>query len=152
VINVQSLPVTFKTRLGSGLFLAAGISLLPLSPLLAWLSIVFFGLGVVVFAIGLHPGSTYLKLSAEGFLFASLFRKHFVPWSSVDSFFPVRMRSHKMVGWNYVGEFQASRTLRRINTLAAGAEAALPDSYGMSVEELCALLNELHSKYGKRAH
>ena len=134
--------------LGSVLFVVAGIWLFPREPYISVASIVFFGLCSVVAAIGLHPKSSFLTLTTEGFLFASLFRKHFVSWSSVKSFTPVDIGMHKMVGWNYVPEFQASIKLRRVNTAISGAEAALPDTYGMSVQELCTLLSNLHTQYG----
>ncbi len=155
---MQSLPVTFKaSRLkmallffGSGLFVAAGIWILPREPLVGWLAITFFGLCAAVGAIGLHPKSFILQLSAEGFLFVTLFRKHFVPWSSVESFVSIQIGLNKMVGWNYVHGFQGAAGLRRINSVMSGVEAALPDTYGMPVDELCALLSELRARYGQR--
>jgi hypothetical protein len=40
-------------------------------------------------------------------------------------------------------EFSKSQRLRRVNTALAGAEAALPDTYGMSAVELPDLMNQL---------
>jgi hypothetical protein len=156
---VQSLPVTFRTRplkmiflvLGSGLFVMAGIWLFPREPFIGGITIIFFGLCAVVGVIGLHPKSSFLTLTTEGFLFASLFRRHFVPWSSVQSFVTIQIGLNKMVGWQYMPEFQVSIKIRQVNTAISGAEAALPDTYGMSAEELCTLLSQLHRQYGQRA-
>ncbi len=137
--------------LGSGIFVAAGIWLLPREPVIAVSCIVFFGLGVIVGALGLHPRSSYLTLNEQGLLFASLFRKHFVAWSSVQSFEPVTIHLNKMVGWNYSPEFRESAGLRRVSSALAGVEAGLPDTYGMPAEKLSEILNELRVKYGKPA-
>lgn len=158
-LQVKSLPVTLKPRplkmffllLGSGMFVAIGVWLIPREPLISWATIIFFGLCSVVAVIGLHPKSSFLTLTAEGFLFASLFRRHFVKWSHVQSFSPTRIGGNNMVGWNYVPEFRPLSKLRRANVAIAGVEAALPDTYGMSVDTLCALLSELRNQYEHRA-
>lgn len=153
--TVQSLPVTYRTRplkmafltLGAGAFVAGGWWLLPREPFVAYASIVFFGLCALVGLVSLLPNSSYLTLTEQGFLFASLFRKHFVAWSSVQQFVPVRIQSHRMVGWTYSAGFQKSKRLRRVNTAIAGVEAALPDTYGMSVEQLAGLMNQLRDSH-----
>ena len=132
---------------GSLAFVACGVWLLPNEPFIAATTILFFGLCALVAAIGLHPKSSFLTLTTHGFIFASLFRKHFVPWSDVQSFTPTRIGGNKMVGWNYMPSFSASMKLRRANIAISGVEAAFPDTYGMSAEDLSALLNKLHKAY-----
>jgi hypothetical protein len=136
---------------GSLLFVVGGIWLIPGEPLIGWLCVVFFGLGVVVFSINLHPKSSFLTLAHEGFTYASLFRQHFVPWSNVQGFMSVRVGPNKMVGWNYTPAFLAHGTVRRVNRATSGAEAALPDTYGMTIDSLCALLNEIRASHAKPA-
>jgi hypothetical protein len=156
---MQHLPITFRSTrkkmatllAGSLLFVAGGIWLMPQEPLIGWLCVVFFGLGVIVFAVNLHPKSSFLTLAHDGFTVASLFRKHFVPWSHVQEFVPARVGLNKMVGWNYTPEFQAQANLRRINVATSGVEGGLPDTYGMSAEALCALLNEVRVSHAKSA-
>jgi hypothetical protein len=152
---IPELPVTYRTRpqkmmlliLGSGIFISSGIWLLPQQPYAALASIIFFGLCGLVGVVGLLPNSSYLTLTERGFEFASLFRKHFVSWSSVESFVPVRIQFNQMVGWTYPAAFSGSRRLRGINTALAGVEAALPDSYGVPAEQLATLMNQLRAKY-----
>jgi hypothetical protein len=154
---MPNLPVTYRTRpmkmaflaLGSGIFVAIGLWLLPRQPFIFLPCIFFFGLCALVGLVSLLPNSSYLTLTEQGFLFASLFRKHFVAWSSVQSFVPVKIRFNSMVGWNYSSEFQESRRLRKVNTAIAGAEAALPDTYGMSVEKLADLMNQLRDIHAR---
>jgi hypothetical protein len=153
---VQSLPVTFTARplkkvlllLGSSLFVAGGIWLLPHKPFIGGVAIIFFGLGLIVCAVGLLPKSSFLTLTEEGFTVASLYRKHFVSWSSVQSFTPIRIGRNMIVGWNYSPEFRESTNLRKVNFAISEVEAALPDTYGKSAEELCALMNEIKKQRG----
>jgi hypothetical protein len=105
---MPNLPVTYRTRpvkmavlvLGSLVFVAIGLWLLPRDPLLALVCIIFFGLCALVGLVNILPNSSYLTLTEQGFLYASLFRKHFVEWSNVQSFVPVRIQRRNMVGWN----------------------------------------------------
>jgi hypothetical protein len=148
---MPDLPVTYRTRplkmallaLVSGVFVCIGLWLLPREPVIALACIIFFGLCASVGLVGLLPNSSYLTLTEQGFLFASLFRKHFVAWSSVQTFVPVRIQSNSMVGWIYSSEFRGSTRLRRASTAIAGVEAALPDTYGMPAEQLADLMNQL---------
>jgi hypothetical protein len=148
---MPNLPVTYRTRplkmallaLGSGVFVSLGLWLLPREPVIALGCVIFFGLCASVGLVGLLPNSSYLTLTEQGFLFASLFRKDFVAWSSVQSFVPVRIQFNSMVGWNYSSEFRGSTRLRRASTAVAGVEAALPDTYGMPAEQLADWMNQL---------
>jgi len=152
---MPELLVTYRTRrlkmillvVGSGIFVWVGIWLRAHQPFVAYPSIIFFGLCGLVGLVGLLPNSSYLTLTDRGFEFASLYRKHFVSWSDVDSFIPIKIQHNRMVGWNYSPGFSKSQRLRRVNTALAGTEAALPDTYGMSAEELADLMNRLLAMY-----
>jgi hypothetical protein len=156
---MPELPVTYRTRpmkmvlllVGSGIFVGSGFWLLPQEPFVAYGRIIFFGLGVLVGLVGLLPNSSYLTLTDRGFEFASLYRKHFVLWSDVESFLPVKIQSKGMVGWNYSPGFSRARRFRSFNRTIAGAEAALPDTYGMSVKELTDLMNQLRDIHANAA-
>jgi hypothetical protein len=155
---LPDLPLTLRTRplkmarlvLISGVFVAMGIWLLPRAHLVALSCIIFFGLCAVVGLVNLHPKASYLTLTDQGFLFVSLFRKHFVSWSSIQSFVPVpvAVQVQQMVGWNYSPGFQKSQRVRRFSTAMTGVEAGLPDTYGMGASELADLMNQCREKYG----
>ena len=132
-------------------FVAAGLWMAPREPLIGYSSAAFFGLGVVIAIVTLHPNSTYLLLDKSGFTFSTLFRKSYVPWHHVQSFVVARVYVNNMVGWNYSPNFQRSPTMRRVNTRISGAEAALPDTYGLSAGELVAMMNNLRAQYGSTA-
>jgi hypothetical protein len=105
-----------------------------------WATLIFGGIGAIVFATQLAPNSAYLELRDDGFTFASLWRAHTVRWSEVSQFGIARVGLRtRLVGWNYVAPASRGQLSRSLS----GYEAALPDTYGMSPEELCALLDEL---------
>ena len=133
-------------------FVAIGIVMLrnPAERLMAGLCTGFFGLGAVVALINMHPRASCLTLSEQGFEFSSLFRRHFVAWSDVTDFVPIRMNGNAMVGFFYGASRKNAPALRHVSSFIAGIEAALPDTYGHSNIELAKLLNELRARYGAR--
>ncbi len=154
---MPDLPLTYRTQpakkallaLGAAVFVLLGVWLLPREPRVALAGIIFFGLCALVGLVNLLPNSSYLTLTEKGFLFVSLFRKHFVEWSDVQSFVPVRIQRRSMVGWNYSPEFRGSKRLRSVNSAIAGVEAALPDTYGMPAEQLADLMNQLRDIHAR---
>lgn len=132
----------------SALLVAGGIWTYAAEPVVAIMGIGFFGLCGLVAIVCMIPGASYLTLTAEGFWFASLFRKNFVAWKDVDHFIVADIRANKMVGWNYTADFGHQSALRRVNSAIAGIEGGLPDTYGHSAAELAELMNELRAKFG----
>lgn len=107
-----------------------------------WLIASFFGLGLLVFIVQLIPGSSQLTLTQEGFIVTSLFRSHFTKWTNV-TFFRVDLIGHsKFVQFDYDTDFKKYMMSRRIAKLISGNHGALPSNYGMSLSELCDLMNE----------
>lgn len=132
---------------GSLAFVAGGGLMIRTDPATAHACIVFFGLCALVSAINLHPRSSFLEVSAEGFTFANLFRRTFVPWGHVAEFLPIAIHHNALVGWNYSPGFDGQAAARKISAALSGVEAALPDTYGMSAEKLAAVLNEFLLKH-----
>lgn len=153
---MPQLPITYQSSklkmlalfAGSVTFVALGIWIYPKSPVVSLLASSFFGLCGVIALANMHPRSSYLTLTEKGFEFASLFRRHFVAWPDVAGFRPVNVVTNRMVGWNYVAGFNASRTMRSLSASIVNVEAALPDSYGHSCDELARLMNELREEFG----
>lgn len=134
---------------GAACFVVAGIWIAPRKPAIGYPAIVFFGLGVLVAVVNLLPGSAYLLIDESGFTYASLFRKHCVPWDQIDSFVPIRIGMRQMVGWKYNSSHHGLPRLRTFNVALAGAEAALPDTYGKSAAELIGLLEDCRTRYAR---
>ena len=129
-------------------FVAAGVFVLPIHPVVAWQAIVFFGLGVVVALIQLLPGSAYLELDDRGFTTCTMFRKSFVRWDDVGEFFPLSLdsRARKMVAFRYAPDYKPHPSARKFLTALAGAEGALPDTYGRPADDLARLLNTIRGE------
>ena len=107
----------------------------------------FFGLGAAVFTVQIMPGASYLRVRGDGFLYCSLFRKSpVIPWRDVSIF---RVASVPPSGIRLVvfDWYTASHpAVRRVNQHLTGATDGLPDSYGLSPQELADLLNTCRSR------
>ena len=127
--------------LGSLAFVLIGVWMVRSHEMLGWLGIVFFGLCLLVSLVCMLPNASYLRLTPDGFTMCSLFRAHTTRWEDVTGFGVGRVFTNKMVMFNYVQSYQRSPKLRSLNTGLTGFEAAIPDTYGLTHEELAALLN-----------
>ncbi|MBD0370522.1 MAG: PH domain-containing protein [Pyrinomonadaceae bacterium] len=152
-------------------FVAAGVLTFK-GEIMSWLVIIFFGLGSVVFALQLFSNASSLQLSSEGFTVRSLFRSHSYRWSDVEGFAVGRMgnikhegaglaldvagafipgamnpRGIKTVVFNFSPSYQNKHALRKINKGLSGYEACLPDTYGMSAENLAELMKEWQRRF-----
>lgn len=133
--------------MASGLFVAGGWWMILDGSWWGWFAAVFFGLGVIVSAAALVPGSAYLRLTPDGFTVCSLFRSCTCRWNDVERFQVARRGWNRTVAFNFVADFDGHSTGREIAARLAGHEGALPDTYGMSCGDLAALLN----RYKERA-
>lgn len=115
------------------------------------MSIIFFGLGVLVSAILMLPHSAYLKLTPEGFEACSLFRKSFTKWDDIEKFLTYKNPTSPttMVGLLFDKNYKQQETSRvMVKSLTYGeVEGALPDTYGMSAKNLTILMNEWLAKH-----
>jgi hypothetical protein len=123
-------------------FTAGGVWMILSGESIGWLPALFFGLGVVVFGVILLPNCAYLRVSQDGFTVCSLFRAHSYRWSDVGPFTVDRIGPNRMVVFNFSDQYRALPLARKAASAITGYEGALPDSYGMSLEELACLLNE----------
>jgi hypothetical protein len=131
----------------SGPLIAIGSFLIHARNGFGWVVVAFFGLLFLVGLVMAVPGSTFLKISQDGFEMRTLFRSHFIRWSDVREFGVASLESRKMVAFNYSENHKARAALRKINSRLVGFEGALPDAYGLGHEELATLLNECLIKY-----
>ena len=126
---------------GSLVFVMGGIWGVKQGQPILWVPIVFFGLCSLVFLVQLHPESSSLTLTPEKFVVRSLFRSYEHTWDEVDHFFPKNIASNKTVAFSYAPEYTGQQQARKISSKIAGAEAALPDTFGMKPDELASMLN-----------
>jgi hypothetical protein len=125
----------------STIFVIGGVWLARNGDFWGWWVAGFFALGVIVAVVNSLPGSSYLRLDNEGFTTCSLFRSHTFRWSDVERFEVARISTNKMVVFNFSDTYLRQEVGRKIATAMAGYEGALPESYGLSPEELAKLLN-----------
>lgn len=133
---------------GCAAFVVAAFVAVPTRPVVAFSGIVFFGLGVVIALVHLLPNSSYLELDDKGFTTCTMFRKSFVPWQDIAEFFPMTLQrpARSMVALRYAPGYTRHATARKLVSALAGAEGALPDTYGRSAEELAQLLNRIRAE------
>ncbi len=122
---------------GSLVFVVLGFWMRSDHPVSGYVSIVFFGVCVLVFCVNLLPNSSYLRLAGEGFTVCSTFRSRFIEWRHVGTFGVTRVGTRKMVGWD---PSHPVSTLGKTNQVMCGYASALPDTYGLRPEELAELL------------
>jgi len=101
----------------------------------------FFGLCTAVFVAQLRGGS-YLRLDAERFEIATLFRHCSYRWDQIERFAVITIRHgflpvRRMVGFDFAANRPRGAGLARA---IAGCDGALPSSYGKRPDELVALL------------
>lgn len=140
---------------GAGLF-ALGNAPRQIERLIASGLMAFFGLGAVAAMVPLLPGSSYLRLTAEGMTVCSFWRKWSYRWSDIEAFGIAELstgrRRYQMVGLSlsetFVGR-SPSQTLRSLNRRLCGFEGALPDNYGWGYAELAEHLNELRLRFSE---
>ena len=131
---------------GSIVFVAAGILSIEAprtagDARMGWVAVAFFGLGIFLSIIVLIPGAAGLRLNADGFVVRNFFRDHVVPWGNVGEF-AIREVSYPRGKKKFVVYNDGSITgmLAAANARLTGYSGALPDTYGLLVEELCRLM------------
>jgi len=136
--------------LGCAAFTATGIFMVRAGQWVGWVAIVFFGLGVVVFALQLLPNSTYLRVGPGGFTVCTLFRAHSCGWTDVDAFRVAHVGAKDMVVFGFSKQYRGPRRLSRVNVHLVGAEAAVAaaGSWDVSMDELADMLNQYRERYG----
>jgi len=129
------------------LFVLLGMWLVTLGSPVGWLTIILFGIGCIVFLLTLLPSSFYLQLNEDGFWICGIFRKGFTRWVDVDQFVVDQLApGQNVVMFNYAPNFNKYSRVRKLSRTIAGFDAALPDNYGKSADELVVILNEWKNK------
>jgi hypothetical protein len=131
-----------------GLVFAIGSGFVALEPrqspsivAIAWLGVVFFGLGTLASAITLFiPAASGLTLDRDALVARSLFRTSRSAWKQSHGFTvcEVGPGRHRMVGYENTA---VTGKLSDWNRQTYGRNCALPDTYGLSADDLAKLLN-----------
>ena len=111
--------------------------------------VAFFSAGAVLSIMNLLPGRAYLLLAPGEFAYRTLFKSRGYRWSEVEQFSAFAFRQTSMVVFTLSreGKVRFSESgFRKLNKAVSGGDDALPDTYGMSADELAELMNQWKSK------
>ena len=115
-----------------------------------YLGIAFFGLGFLVFAYTLIPGTIQLRIDQSGIEMKALFKPMKLSWSDVDEFYVGHVRTGlsrtKVIGIKYSESYQKMQTGREFSASLTGMEGALPNHFNRPAEEICEVLNRYKRK------
>jgi hypothetical protein len=146
---------------GSLAFVVGGILLIvfvkddPEAVIAGMACVLFFGACAVIGAVMLLPGAGSLTLDVGGLEVCSLFRRNRIAWPQASRFTVATLslpggNKKPMVGYDHDGlkGFGADFSRDKI-----GRNAALPDSYGLPLEDLARLLTEWRERaLAQRSH
>ena len=134
----------------SAVFVVGGVFMVRAGEWIGWLPIVFFGLGLAVFALRLLPNSSYLRVGPDGFTVCTGFRAHSFGWGDVADFKVGRVGTKDMVVFNYSRQYRGPRRLARLNVDVVGAEAvvAVAGTWNVRMDQLMDVLNRYRERYG----
>lgn len=132
-------------------FTAIGVVMIRDGATTGWYVGGIFGVVSLVAIVVLLPGSAFLKVRRDGFEFGTLFRRMHLPWTAVGPFSVALVAGQEMVVFDILDPGQAPR-MGRVSTAIAGANAGLPDTYGMKAGELAAVLNTARERALARAN
>lgn len=123
-------------------FTLAGIWMVATAAPEGWFVLIFFGSGAIVSIVMLLPGASSLVLERDGFAITSLFRSHYARWQDVSVFAPMAIpfAPQKMVSFDDASA--STKFVAKLSTGIAGHNSALPDTYGMSADELARLMTQ----------
>lgn len=128
-------------------FVAAALWLGPdEDPLLFWGGGGFFVLcALIATPLMFGVGST-LSLDRKGFTCRTLFKSFRREWGECSAFYPVSMGFRKFVGFSTQQDAAAHPNLAAANRAMIGATGILPDTFGLSADDLADLLNRYRGR------
>ena len=119
-------------------------------PFLGWLAVAFFGLGIPASLLMLLPNCTYLRLDREGFEMGSFISRHKYKWTDVADFRIASVSGAKMVAIAFHPEYNEQQLGRALAVKLGGIEAAIPNQYNATLEEIVEALATWRQRYGRQ--
>ena len=125
---------------GSALFAVGGFWMIKTGDGRGWLVLIFFGLTAAVAAAVMLPGAGALALDRDGFEATNLFRRHRTLWRDATGFQAARIPLARQRWVVYDDVTQNKKSIAKFNVGIVGRNAALPDTYGLSADDLAQLM------------
>ena len=130
-------------------FVAPGLWMTTEHPVLGWITVGFFGLGIPASLVMMRPGTTYLKLDQKGFEIVSMTRGCRIKWTEVEAFSIGTMHGNKMIAIEFSPEYTRQQAVRALASALTGIESAIADHYTAPIEEIFEALNAWKERFGR---
>jgi hypothetical protein len=127
---------------GGALFAVGGVWMVKSGDATGWFPLIFFLLVALVAAVAMLPGAGALMLDREGFQITNLFRRHRTPWRDAVHFTASSIPPARQRWVVYDDVSQSTKPVAKINVAIIGRNAALPDTYGLSPDDLGQLMTQ----------
>lgn len=128
-------------------FVATALWLGPAKdPLLFWGGGGFFVLSALIATPLMFGVGSTLVLDRKGFTCRTLFKSFRREWDECTAFYPVSMGFRKFVGFSTEQDEASHPKLAAANRKMIGATGILPDTFGLSAEDLSDLLNKYRGR------
>src|ERR1700755_2406343 len=126
--------------LSSAALAAVGMLMILTNNAFGWFLVACFGPGTLAAVVAMSSGASALELDRQGFEVTRMYRRTSFDWHSTYSFDVAKLprSEEKLVVFDDANE--RDTLTARMNVGALGHNAALPDTYGMSAEELAHLM------------
>jgi hypothetical protein len=134
----------------SSIFVAGGYWMTAEEPLMGWLCVGFFALGIPASIMMMTSKSMYLRLDREGFDMVSPLKRVRVKWTDVDGFAMGDIEGAKMIQIVYAPHYSQQKLGRMVAAGLSGMEGAIPNSYNASLAEILKTLNEWRARFGRQ--
>jgi Bacterial PH domain len=120
------------------------------SPVLGWLMVALFGLGILVSLLLMFlPSFAHLRLDEEGFEVGSIFRSRKYRWSDVVDFRIESIPGANMIAIIFHPEYK-QQPGRTVASTLSGIDAAIPDQYNATLEQILEALTDWRQCYGQK--
>lgn len=127
-------------------FVAIAAWIGPSNPTLFWGAGGFFVFCGLVAAPLMFGVGSRLSLDREGFSCQTLFRTFRREWRECSAFYPVTTGFRKFVGFSAQQDEAAHPNLAAANRAMLGASGILPDTFGLTADDLCDLMNRFRAR------
>lgn len=130
-------------------FATLGVWMINDNDLRGWLVVGFFGPCSLIVLCQFIPGANYLRLTRDGISYSTFFRKRSHKWDEIFEFgaYEPSSTGSKYVGFNFKQRSKSGENLNSFSKTLSGWESGIPDTYGMSAEELVEILESWRKKY-----